>query len=133
MDLQNLIIEKAWHSLMLIIKNWIVQTQEDNFAMIWAMIWALYPSRHYYGRHFLCQPIRIQVFVCTTEILANLPTREINQFTLTREKLNYSGSFPFLLVQVTVVDWFPWETFWPDLGGKDRTLHLLAQQISTIP
>ena len=51
-------------------------------------------------RKFLCQPIRIQVFVCTTEILATLSLMEINQFNLTRGKWNYSGSFNFSLVKV---------------------------------
>ena len=39
--------------------------------------------------------------------------------------------FHFLLVRV---NWFPWETFWHDFSGKDRTLDSdwLAQKMSTI-
>ena len=71
------------------------------------------------------------VAVFATEILSK-SLREINQFTLTREnKKSRSSNFIFLLLKLN--DWFPWDTFWQDLSGKDSNWasDWLPQIIST--
>ena len=52
----------------------------------------------------MCQPIRIQVSVRTTEILASFSLREINQFTLTRETWELSWVISFFPCQCELID-----------------------------
>ena len=71
------------------------------------------------------------VAVFATEILSK-SLREINQFTLTREnKKSRSSNFIFPLLKLN--EWFPWDTFWQDLSGKDSNWasDWLPQIIST--